>query len=188
MLPQGATTILAGPSGSGKSTLLKLLAGIELPDAGKVSLKGQDITFAPALDRPVAWRPQNAKLYGYLDVADNVAFSLRSRGFDPDFVSGRVASALKDMGLTSIARSFPSQLSSGARERVLMARLIARQAELYLIDEPLGGFSIDERKLVLEALQRFSGRAGSAVLLASQGLGEMVGAFRVVRISEGRVV
>jgi len=69
-----------------------------------------------------------------------------------------------------------------------MARLIARQAELYLIDEPLGGFSVDERNLVLEALQRFSSRAGSAVLLASQGLGEMVGEFRVVRISEGRVV
>jgi sn-glycerol 3-phosphate transport system ATP-binding protein/multiple sugar transport system ATP-binding protein len=136
-VPDGALVVLVGPSGCGKSTLLRTIAGLEIPDEGRLCIGGRDVTRLPPRDRDLAMVFQSYALYPHLTVRENMAFGLRLRGEKPETIAARVAEAARTLGLEALLDRFPRQLSGGQRQRVAMGRAIARRPSLFLFDEPL---------------------------------------------------
>ena len=145
----GETVALLGPSGCGKSTLLRLVAGLEPPDAGRITLGGQDLTGVPAERRGVGMVFQDFALFPHLSVRDNVAFGLVEQGVTGDAREARVAALLERMGLGAEADRRPDQLSGGQQQRVALARALAPEPDLLLLDEPLSNL---DRTLKAELL------------------------------------
>jgi len=135
--PSGAITTLLGPSGSGKTTLLRLIAGLEVPDAGRVFLDGRECTRVPVQKREVGFVFQGHALFEHLTVHENVAFGLRVRRLPAREVGERVDELLELVQLRDHGRRQPAQLSGGQRQRVAMGRAIVREPKAFLMDEPL---------------------------------------------------
>src|ERR1700751_3104398 len=123
-VPDGELVALLGPSGSGKTTLLRLIAGLEVPDAGSVLFHGEDATRTPVRDRNVGFVFQHYALFGHMTVADNIAFGLRPRPTRPSgrAIAAKVADLLELVQLEGLAARHPHQLSGGQRQRVALAR------------------------------------------------------------------
>lgn len=136
-VPAGATVALLGPSGCGKSTLLRVLAGLEPPDAGRVTLAGRDLAPIPAQRRGVGMVFQDFALFPHLDVAANVAFALVEAGWSRAARRARVAELLERVGLAGAEARRPHELSGGQRQRVALARALAPHPRTLLLDEPL---------------------------------------------------
>ena len=134
----GEIFALLGGSGCGKSTLLRMLAGFETPSQGRIYLGGTDITDLPAYQRPINMMFQSYALFPHLSVSDNIAFGLRRDGMAKEAIAERVEAMLKLVQLTQYAKRKPHQLSGGQQQRVALARSIAKQPKLLLLDEPLG--------------------------------------------------
>jgi spermidine/putrescine ABC transporter ATP-binding subunit len=148
---------LLGPSGSGKTTLLRLAAGFEYPDAGKVLLRGNDISYLPPYRRRVNTVFQNYALFPHLTVAHNVAFGLQNLKLSKAEKQTRASAALDMVQLASLSNRFPHQLSGGQQQRVALARALVMQPDVLLLDEPFG--ALDQRlrqqmQQELKALQR----------------------------------
>ncbi|MFM2434564.1 MAG: polyamine-transporting ATPase [Pseudomonadota bacterium] len=135
---QGEIFALLGGSGCGKSTLLRLLAGFEVPTKGRIFLAGQDITDLPPYQRPINMMFQSYALFPHLTVWQNIAFGLQRDHMPKAQIAERVESMLKLIQLTSFAQRKPHQLSGGQQQRVALARSLAKQPKLLLLDEPLG--------------------------------------------------
>jgi thiamine transport system ATP-binding protein len=135
----GEIVALLGPSGSGKSTLLRVIAGIVQADSGHVMLDGVDITSVPTHRRSVGMVFQNEQLFPHMDVAGNVGFGLRMAGVDKRVRGERVAELLELVGLAGFGSRHIDGLSGGERKRVALARSLAPQPKLLLLDEPLTG-------------------------------------------------
>ena len=135
----GEIVALLGPSGSGKSTLLRVIAGIVQADSGHVVLDGVDITSVPTHRRSVGMVFQNEQLFPHMDVAGNVGFGLRMAGIDKRVRGQRVAELLEVVGLAGFGSRHIDGLSGGERKRVALARSLAPQPKLLLLDEPLTG-------------------------------------------------
>lgn len=133
-VPSGSITTIVGPSGSGKTTLLRLLAGLDAPDAGEVTVDGKPVELGST-----ALCFQGAPLYPHLTVADNVAFPLRLRGSrcSGAEVAERVERVLAMLRIDHLAGRRISQLSGGQKQRVGIARALVRQVQVYLFDEPM---------------------------------------------------
>ncbi len=136
-VPAGATVALLGPSGCGKSTLLRLLAGLEAPDAGRITLAGEDLTAVPPRRRGVGMVFQDFALFPHLDVGANVAFALVEAGWSRAARRDRVAQLLDRVGLAGAERRRPHELSGGQQQRVALARALAPHPRTLLLDEPL---------------------------------------------------
>ena len=136
-IADGEFVVLVGPSGCGKSTLLRILAGLEPPSAGTISIDGRDVTELPAKSRDIAMVFQSYALYPHMNVAENMAFSLKVRGADRATIETRVTAAAAALGLTSLLDRKPAALSGGQRQRVAMGRAIVRDPKVFLFDEPL---------------------------------------------------
>jgi putrescine transport system ATP-binding protein len=134
----GEIFALLGGSGCGKSTLLRMLAGFETPSQGRIYLGGTDITELPAYQRPINMMFQSYALFPHLSVSDNIAFGLRRDGMAKEAIAERVEAMLKLVQLSQYAKRKPHQLSGGQQQRVALARSIAKQPKLLLLDEPLG--------------------------------------------------
>ena len=148
---------LLGSSGCGKTTTLRLIAGFLEPNAGKVLLKGEDITGVPPYKRPVNTVFQKYALFPHLNVFENVAFGLRLKKMDEETIRRKVRDMLEVVGLKGFERRSISQMSGGQQQRVAIARSLVNEPEILLLDEPLGALDLKLRKemqLELKRLQR----------------------------------
>jgi sulfate/thiosulfate transport system ATP-binding protein len=142
----GSLVALLGPSGSGKSTLLRAIAGLEPPDAGRIYLNGRDATHLSVQDRNIGFLFQNYALFKHLTVRDNIAFGLDIRKTPKSKIKGRVDELLELVQLPGLGNRYPSQLSGGQRQRVALARSLAVQPAVLLLDEPFGALDAKVRK------------------------------------------
>jgi len=148
---------LLGPSGCGKTTLLRMLAGFEAPDAGRVTLAGQDLAGIPPYRRPVNMMFQSYALFPHMTVAGNVAFGLKQDGLPKHEIAARVEEMLALVQLSGYAARKPDELSGGQRQRVALARSLAKRPKVLLLDEPLAALDRklrEETRFELKELQR----------------------------------
>jgi sulfate transport system ATP-binding protein len=145
-VPDGSLTALLGPSGSGKSTLLRIIAGLEEPDSGKVVIDDEDATRKPPQGRGVGFVFQHYAAFKHMTVFDNVAFALRIRKQDKGRIRDRVHELLDLVQLEGLAERYPSQLSGGQRQRMALARALAVEPKVLLLDEPFGALDAKVRK------------------------------------------
>jgi NitT/TauT family transport system ATP-binding protein len=160
---------VVGPSGCGKSTMLELIAGLAAPSEGKVEFEKRPIADVPD---GVGVVFQEDACFPWLNVRDNIEFSLRGRSLDADEKSKRVAAAIAMMGLTDFERAYPAQLSGGMRQRVCIARTLVLQPRLILLDEPFGALDQQTRLLMGEELLRLWRETGATVFLITHALDE----------------
>jgi sulfate transport system ATP-binding protein len=150
----GSLTALLGPSGGGKSTLLRVIAGLELPDSGTVRIGGQDATRTPPQRRNVGFVFQHYAAFKHMTVAKNVAFGLTIRKRPKEEIEQRVNELLELVHLQGFAHRYPSQLSGGQRQRMALARALAVQPRVLLLDEPFGALDATVRKELRAWLRR----------------------------------
>jgi sulfate transport system ATP-binding protein len=153
-IPDGSLTALLGPSGSGKSTLLRVIAGLEKPDTGTVSLGGRDVTSLPAHKRGIGFVFQHYAAFKHMTVAKNIAFGLEIRRRPKSEVKDRVAELIELVHLHGLGDRYPSQLSGGQRQRMALARALAVEPEVLLLDEPFGALDAQVRKELRTWLRR----------------------------------
>ena len=153
-VPAGSLTALLGPSGSGKSTLLRIVAGLEVPDAGAVLIDSADVTRARPQDRGIGFVFQHYAAFQHMTVRENVAFGLRVRRRPQPEVRERVDELLELVGLTKWSGQRPRQLSGGQRQRMALARALAAEPSVLLLDEPFGALDARVRKELRAWLRR----------------------------------
>jgi sulfate transport system ATP-binding protein len=157
-LPGGELTALLGPSGCGKTTLLRIIAGLEQPDRGNVIFNGEDATRRHVRERKVGFVFQNYALFRHMTVMENVAFGLRVRPRherpSEAEIQQKVHDLLKLVQLDWIAGRYPSQLSGGQRQRIALARALAVEPQVLLLDEPFGALDARVRKDLRRWLRR----------------------------------
>jgi sulfate/thiosulfate transport system ATP-binding protein len=145
-VPQGSLTALLGPSGGGKSTLLRVIAGLEKPDAGTVEIDGQDLTNVAVRERGVGFCFQHYAPFRHLTVRRNVAFGLEVRKRPKAEIRARVDELLELVRIGHLADRYPSQLSGGQRQRMALARALAIEPRVLLLDEPFGALDAQVRQ------------------------------------------
>ena len=145
-VPEGSLTALLGPSGSGKSTLLRVIAGLEQPDSGRVLISGQDATTLRPQDRGVGFVFQHYAAFKHMTVFNNIAFGLKIRKREKQQITDRVHELLDLVHLTGFADRYPAQLSGGQRQRMALARALAVEPKVMLLDEPFGALDARVRK------------------------------------------
>jgi len=153
-IASGSLTALLGPSGGGKSTLLRVIAGLETPDSGTVSISGSDATALPPQRRNVGFVFQHYAAFKHLSVYRNVAFGLEIRKRPKDEIKKRVTELLELVHLEAFAHRLPSQLSGGQRQRMALARALAVEPQVLLLDEPFGALDAQVRKELRTWLRR----------------------------------
>ena len=157
-IEKGELVALLGPSGSGKTTLLRIIAGLEVPDSGSISLNDEDATNSTARERQVGFVFQHYALFRHLTVAENVAFGLRlrPRATRPpeQEIRERVRKLLDLIQLDWLGDRYPNQLSGGQRQRVALARALAVEPRVLLLDEPFGALDAKVRKELRRWLRR----------------------------------
>jgi len=169
-LQHGEFFSVVGPSGCGKSTLLELIAGLNTPTAGTVTLEGKVV--AGAVPDGIGVVFQEDASFPWLTVWDNAAFGLRRAGLPEREVAERVEHALSFMGLRSFARAYPAQLSGGMRQRVCIARTLVARPRLLLLDEPFGALDQQTRLLMGDEVLKLWRETGATVLLITHALDE----------------
>jgi putative spermidine/putrescine transport system ATP-binding protein len=157
---QGEFFTLLGPSGSGKTTTLRLIAGFELPDAGRVELAGADVSRAPAYARDVNTVFQDYALFPHMTVQENVEYGLRIKGVARAERRARAGEALEMVRLPDVGARRPAQLSGGQRQRVALARAIVNRPRVLLLDEPLGALDLKLRLQMQSELKRIQAEVG----------------------------
>ena len=187
-VPEGSFVCLLGPSGCGKTTLLRMIAGLEVPDAGRVALDGRDLTDVPTHRRELGMVFQSLALFPHLDVGDNVAYPLAIRGRPREERRARVAELLELVRLPGIERRSVSALSGGQRQRVAIARALAISPRLFLLDEPLSALDAKLREAMQIELRELQRRLGVTTVVVTHDRREaMTMADLVVVMGEGRV-
>jgi spermidine/putrescine transport system ATP-binding protein len=151
---------MLGPSGCGKTTTLRMIGGFELPTAGRIELRGRDVTTDPPDKRPVNMVFQNYALFPHLDVHENIAFGLRRKGVERSDTRRRVGEALDLVHLGGYDRRKPNQLSGGQQQRVALARALVNRPNVLLLDEPLGALDLKLRKALQIELKRVQTEVG----------------------------
>ncbi len=144
-VPDGDFWVLVGPSGCGKSTILRTIAGLETASSGNLYIGNELMNHVPARRRDVAMVFQNYALYPHMSVAQNIAFGLQMRKVDRNLIRDRVHSVAKSLALEHLLERKPKQLSGGQQQRVALGRAIARQAKVFLLDEPLSNLDAQLR-------------------------------------------
>src|SRR6059058_4424392 len=187
-IPQGSLTALLGPSGSGKSTLLRIVAGLERPDAGEIRLAGEDATVLAPQKRKVGFVFQHYAAFKHMTVRDNVAFGLKIRKQPRDRVRSRVDELLEIVGLTGWSERYPSQLSGGQRQRMALARALAVEPSVLLLDEPFGALDANVRHELREWLRSLHDEVHVTTVIVTHDQEEaMAISDRIVVLDHGRV-
>jgi spermidine/putrescine transport system ATP-binding protein len=179
---------LLGPSGCGKTTTLRMIGGFELPTAGRIELRGRDVTWDPPDKRPVNMVFQNYALFPHLDVEGNVGFGLRRRHVDRAEIRQRVGEALELVHLAGYERRRPNQLSGGQQQRVALARALINQPNVLLLDEPLGALDLKLRKQLQVELKRVQTEVGITFVYVTHDQEEaLTMSDRIAVMRRGRV-
>ena len=184
----GQFLALLGSSGSGKSTLMRLVAGLEKPTSGSLSLDGRPIR-GPGSDRGMVF--QKYSLYPWLTAAQNVAFGLELKGLERSQIKERTAFYLEVVGLVDSAKRLPRELSGGMQQRVAIARALAAEPRLLLLDEPFGALDLQIRESMQEFLHNLWRSTGLSVLLITHDIDEALLLAQQVHIlapRPGRIV
>ncbi|MDX2050891.1 MAG: ABC transporter ATP-binding protein [Polyangiaceae bacterium] len=186
--PEHRITSLLGPSGSGKSTLLRLVAGLEVPDAGAVCINGVDITNVPVRQRNVGFVFQNYALFRHMTVAENIAFGLTVRKAQKAQIQERVAELLSLVQLSGYEKRLPDQLSGGQRQRIALARALAIRPKVLLLDEPFGALDAQVRVELREWLHRLHEQTQVTTLLVTHDQEEALElSDHVVLLRDGKI-
>jgi sulfate/thiosulfate transport system ATP-binding protein len=187
-IPEGSLTALLGPSGSGKSTLLRVIAGLEQPESGQVLIGNEDVTNRPARVRGVGMVFQHYAAFKHMTVWDNVAFGLTIRKRPKTEISGRVHELLELVQLEGLAKRYPSQLSGGQRQRMALARALAVEPSVLLLDEPFGALDARVRKELRAWLRRLHDEVHVTTIIVTHDQEEaMEVAGQIVVLNAGRV-
>lgn len=187
-VPEGSLTALLGPSGSGKSTLLRVIAGLEFADAGSVRMDGRDVTAVRPQDRGIGFVFQHYAAFAHMSVRENVAFGLRIRKRPRDEVRQRVDELLELVGLTKWAQQRPHQLSGGQRQRMALARALAVEPRVLLLDEPFGALDATVRAELRRWLRRLHDEQGVTTVLVTHDQEEaMEVADRIAVMHAGKI-
>jgi sulfate transport system ATP-binding protein len=160
----GEFVALLGPSGSGKTTLLRILAGLEVPEAGRVWFGDEDVTYGKPSSRGIGFVFQHYALFGHMTAAQNIAFGLdvmpRSSRPSRPAIAERVEELLELVQLPRLGSRYPNQLSGGQRQRIALARALARNPRILLLDEPLGALDAKVRRELRDALRKIHDELG----------------------------
>jgi sulfate transport system ATP-binding protein len=187
-VPSGELTALLGPSGGGKSTLLRIIGGLEEPDTGTVDIDGVDATRVPAQRRNVGFVFQHYAAFKHLSVYRNVAFGLEIRRRPKDEIRRRVGELLDLVHLEQFADRLPSQLSGGQRQRMALARALATEPRVLLLDEPFGALDAQVRRELRDWLRRLHDEMHVTTLFVTHDQQEALEVSdRLVVINHGRI-
>jgi sulfate/thiosulfate transport system ATP-binding protein len=187
-VPDGSLTALLGPSGSGKSTLLRAIAGLETLDAGRVLINGEDATTRPPQKREVGFVFQHYAAFKHMTVFENVAFGLRIRKWRKPQVHERVHELLRLVQLDGLSERYPSQLSGGQRQRMALARALAVEPQVLLLDEPFGALDAKVRKDLRTWLRRLHDEMNVTTIFVTHDQEEAMDvAEQLVVMNDGRV-
>jgi putative spermidine/putrescine transport system ATP-binding protein len=185
---EGELLALLGPSGCGKTTLLRCVAGLETPDRGSVEIGQQDVTHVPTRSRPIGMVFQSYALFPNLTVAGNVAFPLEVRHVPRRDIVARIAELLDLVHLTEQANRYPKQISGGQAQRCALARALAPNPEVLLLDEPLSALDALVRGRLRDEIRRIQQRVGITAIYVTHDQSEaMAIADRVAVMNHGRV-
>jgi sulfate transport system ATP-binding protein len=187
-VPTGSLTALLGPSGSGKSTLLRVIAGLERPDAGEIRLDGEDVTRVAPQSRGVGFVFQHYAAFKHMTVWENVAFGLRIRRRPRAEVKRRVTELLELVQLARLGDRYPAQLSGGQRQRMGLARALAVDPKVLLLDEPFGALDARVRKELRVWLRRLHDETHTTTVIVTHDQEEAMDvADCVVVMNAGRI-
>ena len=185
---QGSLTALLGPSGSGKSTMLRIVAGLEAPDSGTVLLDGTDCSNVPARRRDIGLVFQHYAAFKHMRVRDNVAFAMKIRRERRDRIRARADELLELVGLAGLGDRYPAQLSGGQRQRMCLARALAAEPRVLLLDEPFGALDAAIRKELRRWLRRLHEEVEVTTLLVTHDQEEAMDvAEQVAVMNRGRI-
>jgi sulfate transport system ATP-binding protein len=187
-IPSGSLTALLGPSGGGKSTLLRVIAGLEKADSGLVEIEGRDATRLPAQDRGVGFVFQHYAAFKHLSVARNVSFGLEIRKRPKAEIKKKVDELLELVHLEQFAHRYPAQLSGGQRQRMALARALAVEPQVLLLDEPFGALDAQVRKELRAWLRRLHDQVHVTTVFVTHDQEEaMEVADSIVVMADGKV-
>jgi len=187
-LPTGQLTALLGPSGGGKSTLLRIIAGLDSADTGTITIEGTDATRLPARKRNVGFVFQHYAVFKHMTVAKNVAFGLEIRKRPKAEIAERVDELLRLVHLSQFAHRLPSQLSGGQRQRMALARALAVEPNVLLLDEPFGALDAKVRKELRDWLRRLHDEVNVTTVFVTHDQEEALEvADEIVVINDGRI-
>ena len=187
-VPTGSLTALLGPSGSGKSTLLRVISGLEQPDDGRVVIEGNDVTGLAPQRRGIGFVFQHYAAFKHMTVRKNVAFGLEIRRRPRAEISTRVDELLELVQLTGLAKRYPAQLSGGQRQRMALARALAVEPTVLLLDEPFGALDARVRKELRAWLRRLHEEVHVTTIFVTHDQEEaMEIADQIVLMNQGRV-
>jgi sulfate transport system ATP-binding protein len=187
-VPDGSLTALLGPSGGGKSTLLRVVAGLEVPDSGTIEFDGEDVTAVPVRERGIGFCFQHYAPFRHLTVRKNVAFGLEVRKRPKAEIRAKVDELLDLVKIDHLADRYPSQLSGGQRQRMALARALAIEPQLLLLDEPFGALDAQVRQELRVWLRELHEKISVTTVLVTHDQEEaMEVADHLAIINEGRL-
>lgn len=187
-VPAGSLTALLGPSGSGKSTLLRAIAGLDQPDSGTITINGRDVTRVPPQRRDIGFVFQHYAAFKHLTVRDNVAFGLKIRRRPKAEIAEKVDNLLNVVGLSGFQGRYPNQLSGGQRQRMALARALAVDPQVLLLDEPFGALDAKVREDLRAWLRRLHDEVHVTTVLVTHDQAEALDvADRIAVLRDGRI-
>ncbi len=187
-VPAGSLTALLGPSGSGKSTLLRAIAGLDQPDTGTITINGRDVTRVPPQKRGIGFVFQHYAAFKHLSVRDNVAFGLTIRKRPKPEIKDKVDNLLEVVGLAGFQNRYPNQLSGGQRQRMALARALAVDPQVLLLDEPFGALDAKVREDLRTWLRRLHDEVHVTTVLVTHDQAEALDvADRIAVLNQGRI-
>ena len=187
-LPQGALVTLLGPSGCGKTTTLRLVAGLELPTAGRIEIEGRDVTRLAAAERRIAMVFQSYALFPHMNVLENVSYGLVVGGARRQAAEAEAGAMLKTLGLDGLGARLPAELSGGQQQRVAVARALVLRPKVLLFDEPLSNLDARLRRRVREDIRDLQKRLGLSVVYVTHDQQEALAVSDlVVVMKDGRI-
>ncbi len=187
-IKSGELAVLVGPSGCGKSTLLRAIAGLDVPDAGRISIGGRDVTKLSPGERDIGMVFQSYALYPHLTVFENLAFALKLKKTAPAEIQRRVDEAAAMLGLRDLYTRKPAELSGGQRQRVAMGRAMVRRPPIFLFDEPLSNLDAALRAQLRVELHELHQKLGSTMIYVTHDQVEaMTLADRIFVLNKGRI-
>ena len=187
-VPSGSLTALLGPSGSGKSTLLRAIAGLDQPDTGTITINGHDVTGVPPQRRGIGFVFQHYAAFKHLTVRDNVGFGLKIRKKSKAEITEKVDNLLEVVGLAGFQGRYPNQLSGGQRQRMALARALAVDPQVLLLDEPFGALDAKVREDLRAWLRRLHDEVHVTTVLVTHDQAEALDvADRIAVLNKGRI-
>jgi len=182
-------TVVCGPPGCGKSVLMRILIGLEAPSAGRILFDGEDITEMPAAERSIGYVPQSFALFPHMSVFDNIAYPMALQGVPRSEIAARVDQAAGILHIRPLLAKRPTQLSGGEKQRAAIARGILKNADIFILDDPLVGLDFKLRESLMEDLKDMRAEIGATFLhITSDPLEALTMAEHLVVMDRGRLV